>query len=208
MSSVITSLKQAEVIAGALGAPSKMPGYAYGLSARDCKVGGVLRQIKGSVCSKCYAMKGHYNNANVVASHAKRKAGLQHPLWVDALVFMIKYRVSPHFRWHDSGDLQSLEHLEKIVEVCNQTPGTKHWLPTREAGIVNEYLKAHGDFPENLCVRVSGTMIDGPPPADFNQTSTVVTKDWTCPSSQQQNTCSECRMCWDRNVKNVAYKRH
>ena len=205
---IITSLKQAETIAGSLGEPSKMPGYAYGLSARDCKVGGVLRYVKGSVCSKCYAMKGHYNNASVVQAHQKRTASLHHPLWADAMAFMINFRVSPHFRWHDSGDLQSLEHLRKIVEVCKLTPGTKHWLPTREAGIVNEYIKANGDFPENLCVRVSATMIDGPPPTDFNQTSTVVTENWTCPSSQQGNACLECRMCWNREVKNVVYKKH
>ena len=35
-------------------------------------------------------------------------------------------------RWFDSGDLQSLSHLMKIIEVCEHTPHIKHWLATRE----------------------------------------------------------------------------
>lgn len=205
---LVTSLQQAEHIAGSLGEPSKMPGYAYGISAKMCQVGAVLATVRGSVCSKCYAMKGHYRNKTVEAAHSKRLNSLTHPLWVDAMVFMIQHRRCDYFRWHDSGDIQSLEHLEKIADVCWATPSTKHWLPTREQGYVNEYLKKHLDFPENLCVRVSATMIDGPAPTDFNQTSTVVTENFTCPSSLQENSCGTCRKCWDRGEKNVAYKKH
>lgn len=205
---LIRTMAVAEMIAGSLGEPSKMPGYAYGISARQCKVGGVLQNVKGSVCSKCYAMKGHYNNKGVQQAHAKRLASIVHPQWVDAMTFMIRYRREQYFRWHDSGDIQSLEHLEKIAEVCWQTPDVKHWLPTREQKVVNEYLKKHEDFPKNLTVRVSATMIDGDPPTDFNQTSTVVTENHTCPSSEQGNSCRSCRKCWDRRVKNVAYRKH
>ena len=54
---------------------------------------------------------------------------LDHPQWVQAMVVLIDKQ--PWFRWHDSGDIQSLEHLEKIFEVCRLTPETSHWLPTR-----------------------------------------------------------------------------
>ena len=206
--SLVCNMREAEAIAGTLGTPSKMPGYAYGISAKLCQVGGVLRHVKGSVCEKCYAMRGHYNGRSVIEAHAKRLQSLTHPLWVDAMVFMIRYRQSTYFRWHDSGDLQSLDHLKKIVDVCKNTPEVRHWLPTREQGMVNAYLKTYGDFPENLCVRVSATMIDGPAPTDFNQTSTVVKEGWTCPASEQENSCKDCRKCWDRTVMNVAYKKH
>ena len=205
---LVRTLKQAEAIAGSLGEPSKMPGYAYGISAKMCQVGGVLAKVKGSVCHKCYALRGHYQHKGVAQAHAKRLQGLAHPMWVDAMVFMIRLRRSEHFRWHDSGDLQSLAHLEKIADVCWKTPEVKHWLPTREQRYVNEYLTKFGDFPPNLCVRVSATMINGEPPTDFNQTSTVVTEGHTCPAPEQGNSCGSCRKCWDRNVKNVAYKKH
>lgn len=195
------------MIAGPLGEPSKMPGYAYGLSAKMCNVGSVLQKVPGSVCSKCYALKGHYLHRSVAIGHAKRMNGLHHPLWVDAMVFMIKYRKCDYFRWHDSGDIMSLQHLKKIVDVCKQTPETKHWLPTREQDTVRRFLMEEF-FPDNLTVRVSAMMIDGPPPTGFTHTSTVVKEGWTCPASTQKNSCGDCRSCWDRAVVNIAYKKH
>jgi hypothetical protein len=53
------------------------------------------------------------------------------------------------FRWHDSGDVQDVDHLEKIFEVCRLTPSKRHWMPTREA-----WIKDHmQDAPANLVVR-------------------------------------------------------
>ncbi len=63
-------------------------------------------------------------------------------------------------RWHDSGDLQSVEHLEKIIEVCRRTPQIQHWLPTRELAILRACRER---IPANLTIRVSATMIDGLP---------------------------------------------
>lgn len=207
MPTIFRTLAAAEMVAGPLGTPSKMPGYAYGLSAKMCNVGSVLQKVKGSVCHKCYAMKGHYNNKSVQEAHAKRMNGIYHPLWVDAMVFMIQYRKCDYFRWHDSGDIMSLQHLKKIVDVCRQTPKTKHWLPTREQDTVKRFLE-EDTFPSNLVVRMSAMMIDGPPPTGFQTTSTVVKENWTCPSSEQNNSCGACRACWDPSVANVAYKKH
>jgi len=43
-------------IVGGLSKPSKMPGWAYGLPAAECKTGSKLVKIPGSVCSGCYAV--------------------------------------------------------------------------------------------------------------------------------------------------------
>jgi hypothetical protein len=53
---VIDALK----ITGSLSKPSKMPGWAYGLPAKECKTGGKLAKVPGSVCYDCYALKGCY----------------------------------------------------------------------------------------------------------------------------------------------------
>ena len=45
-------------LVGGLSKPSKMPGWAYGIPAKECKTGSKLRQVKGSTCEKCYALKG------------------------------------------------------------------------------------------------------------------------------------------------------
>ena len=203
------TLKEAEAIAGKLGKPSKMPGYAYGIPARACPVGAVLVKIQGSVCSGCYALKGRYVFPNVLNAQQKRLDSLKDPRWVDALVYMITRRNCDYFRWHDSGDIQGLWHLENIVEVARRCPDTKFWIPTRETKVVKQYLQQHGAFPPNLVVRVSGAMIDGPPPPSFPNTSTVTTSGRpTCPAYQQGGVCGACRACWDPRVGNVSYPKH
>lgn len=203
-----TTLKEAEAVVGKLGKPSKMPGYAYGIPARSCPVGSVLVKLKGSVCSSCYALKGRYVFPTVLNAQQKRLDSLRDPRWVDAIVFMLKRKKCDYFRWHDSGDLQGLWHLENIVEVARRCPETKFWVPTRENQVVRKYLQTHGNFPANLVVRVSGAMIDGPPPS-FPNTSTVTTSGSpTCPAYQQGGVCGACRACWDPRVGNVSYPKH
>ena len=118
----------------------------------------------------------------------------------------INAKRSKFFRWHDSGDVQDLTHLVKIYRVCEQTPDVAHWMPTREA-----WVKKYAQFaPANLVIRFSATMVDGDAPASWAHTSTVVSnKDQaTCPAPQQGNQCKDCRACWDKSVKNVAYGAH
>jgi hypothetical protein len=170
-----------------------MPGFSYGISAFKCQRGSELRSIPGSVCSACYARKDFYATYEpLLIGHARRWDGLEHPRWVDAMVLLINRRCTPpqdYFRWHDSGDLQSVEHLARIVAVCAQTPEVKHWLPTREYAYVDGFLAAGGRVPENLTIRLSGEMIDAEP-------------------VKRDNKCGECRACWSRNAKNVSYPQH
>ena len=204
------TLKEAEAIHGGLGKPSKMPGYAYGIPAKHCKVGMKLHKVPGSVCADCYALKGRYVFANVQTAQERRFQSLKHPLWVHAIAWTLNKRKCDYFRWHDSGDLQGMWHLVNIVEVANLCPDTKFWLPTRENALVSQYLSTMGSFPKNLVVRMSGAMIDGYAPIKFINTSTVVSKsaDATCPAYQQGGKCGSCRSCWDPAVRNVAYPHH
>jgi hypothetical protein len=186
-----------------------MPGYGYGLSANKCIIGAKLAQIPGSVCSGCYALKGRYQFPIVKIAHAKRLQGVAHPQWEDAMVFLIRNSGTTFFRWHDSGDLQSVDHLAKIVRVAERLPEISFWLPTRELGIVRGFQRLALPIPKNLCVRVSAAMVDGPPPAAFPNTSGVVTDgSETCPSRKQGNICGACRACWDTSVPYVSYGRH
>ena len=196
--------KEAKEITGGLSAPSKMPGPAYNLPAPACITGSTLVDVINSVCNGCYALKGRYNFPNVKAALARRLQSLDHPLWVFAMTVLIKGE--PVFRWHDSGDLQSVQHLKNIFEVCNKTPETSHWLPTREA----KFLKLMDPevLPKNLIIRMSSHMIDQAPVKFWPWTSTVSTGDFTCPASKQGNKCGSCRNCWDRNIANVSYPKH
>ena len=196
--------KEARKITGGLSAPSKMPGPAFNLPATKCITGSRLAQIPGSVCHGCYALKGRYRFTNVRLALARRLESLKHPRWVEAMTVLIKGE--PWFRWHDSGDLQSAWHLKQIFEVCKRTPDTMHWLPTREARILN--LMDPDIIPPNLIIRMSSHMIDQPPVKFWPWTSTVSTTTKTCPAQDQGNQCRDCRACWDRKVYNVTYPKH
>ena len=196
--------KAPRTITGGLSAPSKMPGPAYNLPATACKTGAKLVNVLGSVCAGCYALKGRYRFTNVKDAMARRLKSLDHPDWIRAMVVLIDD--VPFFRWHDSGDLQSVEHLKKIFEVCKLTPNTQHWMPTREA----QFLKLMDPdiIPTNLIIRLSGHMIDGKNATWWPWTSSVSTAGKSCPAQDQGNQCRDCRACWDRKISNVTYPKH
>jgi Gene product 88 len=216
------SVSEATDIAGTLSNPSKMPGFGYGLPASECVTGSKLARVAGSVCHGCYALKGNYIFGNVQGSQYNRLAAIDNPAWVDALVTLIETRVSPtdaYFRWHDSGDLQSLEHLRLIVEVCRRTPWVSHWLPTREYAMVRDYLASGETFPPNLVVRMSAHMVDGPTPDGIGLPVSGVFTDWEayqashadarrCSAPSQGNECRDCRLCWQSDVRSVSYHKH
>lgn len=206
--SALSTHSELDKITGGLSNPSKMPGYAYGLPAKECKVGSKLVDIAGSVCSKCYALKGRYGFANVQTAQYRRFEAIRHPKWVDAMVASITKRGDEYFRWHDSGDLQDMEHLTKIVEIARRCHKVKFWMPTREKALIRDFEAAGGVMPINLVVRVSATMIDGPAPLNFKNTSTVTTGEPTCPAYTQGGVCGTCRACWNPKVKNVSYPKH
>ena len=217
------TVKSAVETAGAVSTRnSKMPGSAFALPASECKTGGKLAAVEGTVCHKCYAAKietrypsvrmgwaaNYFKATTMIASNPEK--------WADAMAFQVRHAAGktgqPYHRWFDSGDLQSVEMLRAIVLVCERTPEIKHWLPTREATFVRDYLRQHGEFPSNLVVRVSSTKV-GDIPRNAPNTSTVHRKGTVpvghvCPASQQGNACGDCRACWSLAVGNVSYPLH
>ena len=196
--------KEAWTLVGGLSKPSKMPGWSIGIPAAECKTGAKLRLIPDSVCEGCYALKGCYVFAVVQKAQYKRLEAIQHPEWVEAMATLINSKKPDVFRWHDSGDVQDLDHLEKIFKVCELTPSKRHWMPTREAWIKDHMHKA----PANLVVRFSSPMVDQGPVKSWPNTSTVSTKSRTCPAPDNNNECGDCRACWDPLVKNIEYGKH
>jgi hypothetical protein len=211
---MLMKVKEAHEITGGLSVPSKMPCFGFSITAKACKTGGKLRDVVGSICSKCYALKGRYGFPNVQNALQSRLEKLTNPRWVNALAFLINRKEkSGFFRWHDSGDLQSVAHLRQIAEVCKLTPKITHWLPTREFSTVSEYIEKYGALPENLTVRLSALMFDGPAPEAIAKrlgltTSGASAQDFSCPASKQGNKCLDCRACWSKDVKNINYKKH
>jgi hypothetical protein len=199
--------KEAIEITGGLSKPNKMPGPSINLPATQCITGAKLVKVKGSTCSGCYALKGRYRFPNVKEAMARRLAKLHDPRWIEAMVTLVHKQ--PVFRWHDSGDLQSVQHLKNIFEVCKLTPDTRHWLPTREARFLN--LMDPDVVPKNLKIVLSDHMNNQRvTPTWWPYTSGVTTdhNQVSCPASKQGNKCLDCRKCWDRGTKRVIYGKH
>jgi hypothetical protein len=195
-------VKEAIKITDSFTKTSKMPGLSYSLPAWECKTGSKLRKIKNSVCSMCYALKGNYTRYKAIKeAQYRRLDATKDPRWVDAMAAVIKRQ--KWFRWHDAGDVQDQQHLNKIFEICRLTPDTRHWLPTREA-----WIKDHLDSkPDNLVIRFSPPMMDQRNDT-WPNSSMVVKTGATCPAPNQGGKCGSCRQCWDGDVKVVSYGKH
>lgn len=230
-------IKTIEDMLGGLSSPSKMPCLSFNLPAKRCMMGKKLRAVKGSVCFSCYALKGRYGFPAVQAALERRHAILMHALshhdllrdWILGFSSVLRWYASNkgmhYFRWHDSGDIQSVEHLRAINAIAFYCPTVRFWLPTREKGMVAEFLSKGERFNENLTVRLSAPMVDMDMPAlpahvqGQVKTSLVFTaakwaevydrpeKNFACPSSLQGNACQDCRACWLSDLP-VVYKAH
>ena len=226
------------ILTGGLSDPSKMPGGSWSISAVHCKRGSALRKIAGTVCKYCYALKGRYVFPTTVAAHARRlEAYNTDPIrfaWAMVRLITGDYsntaKLIPWFRWFDSGDLQSTEMLNTLTIIAENTPDTDHWMPTREKRIVKDFLRSGGSVPENMVIRISQdcvNKIEGIHIWDqyagichsmvYDDTLNldILLKNGIkiCPVSNpllDGKTCDhfECRMCWDRNIKVIAYHAH
>jgi len=184
---------------------SKMPGLSYSLPAWECKTGWKLAQIPGTPCFSCYAKKGNYTRYPAIKqAQYRRLEAIKSPQWVEAMAARIKKL--KWFRWHDAGDVQSKEHMAKILEVCRLTPDTNHWLPTQE----RQFLPAPEEVPANLVIRLSRSKINGPSSKAWAHESGVTTEKEarTCPAPDQKGKCLDCRKCWDKEIQSVVYGKH
>jgi hypothetical protein len=217
---------EAKGICGSLTQTSKMPCKSSSLPTEACETGFRMAKLEGSICASCYADRGFYSmyqntikpaqfarwDAVMLAMESEEGAAL----WVSGMVAMIG--ADEFFRHHDSGDLQGFDHLNLIVLLARATPHTKHWLPTREYGVVKKYIEVFGrdSLPENLIVRLSAMYPDRPVviPASLSgirniTASNVHTSEpigTACKAPAQQGECRDCRACWTSEV--ISYQLH
>lgn len=225
------TFEEAYELIGRLSKTSKMPWYSWSIPAKThCKTGGKLAEKPGTICSLCYAAKGFYVMPNVKAALQRRLEALEHPLFVPAFVMVLNYKYERtrkttrlqnntiakenRFRWHDSGDLQDISHLRKVVQIALLTPQIDHYLPTKEVGIINQFLKGGGIIPKNLHIKLSHPMIGGTfgvkRPLGLSYTTAGRDNDeslFQCPALKKQgNKCLDCRACW--STADVNYPTH
>jgi hypothetical protein len=207
------ALKLARERIGGFSEPSKMPGLSYSIPASECKVGQILAQRKGTVCHGCYALKGRYLFPTVKNCLTRRAEIVrQNPeQWADNVIELLPY-ASPDvkdFRWHDSGDLQGIDHLKAIVRIARELPEYRFWLPSKEYALIRAYVSSGESIPDNLIIRLSAPLLgDTSFKSVTGFVSYVADSGANCPAPSQGGKCADCRNCWDKNVPVIVYKRH
>lgn len=217
MANLFNNIKEAELAVGNLSRPSKMPSYAWSISARRCNTGSKLAKIKGSVCYNCYALKGRYmfNNTQDALERRYNAWSSNRERWVDAMIYLMHNKQhivnTGHFRFFDSGDIQGSDMLDDINAVAWASPFIRFWLPTKEYKLIRDYDK---EIAPNLVIRVSAPTVDKEF-SGYTHISTVYNKDnidtakgVVCPASKQDNQCGSCRACWNDKVSEVSYIAH
>jgi hypothetical protein len=196
--------EQALEATGGLSETDKMPCFSYSLPATACKLGRQLSRIPHSVCSECYAQRGRYGLPHVQKKMRERLRLINKSEWVAGMAYLISMTDHRSFRWHDSGDIQSAKHFERICHVAVETPEVRHWLPTQEHHIVQ---RLRSIIPDNLTVRISSRLINRPQRFPGFVASAVSTDPAkvNCPAWQQGGKCGSCRLCWSREVPLVIY---
>ena len=215
----IKTIKQARAITGGIGkANRKMPFFSFGLNARLCKTGSILSKNKKSPCFYCYAKRNMFNTYVVKKAHLNRHKGIKHPNFIQAFTYELNHLTKKqteklYFRWHDSGDLQSIKHLLKLVKISKLMKKINFWMPTSERKYIRSYLKYKVEFPLNFSERVSSPIIDIEPKRFNYNTSSTFKKikpinSKLCYSIKRGGKCGNCRACWHKNIRNIAYKMH
>ncbi len=191
---------------------SKMPAKSWSIPAGGKFCPG---SKDAEVCKGCYAMKGFYNMPTVKSPRLHNSEDWKRDGWVDDMVALLSD--DPLFRWFDSGDVYHPKLIDKINAVVSRTKNTKHWIPTKMWTVKGtkkhlNNLSRHG----NCVVRKSAKDINQV--IDTAHNSAVFTKDvfyskkypdvFRCKAPDQDHKCKDCRACWDKSVKTVAYLKH
>lgn len=199
---------------------SKLDGIrSWSLQALETCPGSILEPathtapaVLVDACKGCYATTGFYVMANVKAPRIENQDDWKRAEWVDDMVRELDS--DRYFRWFDSGDAYSLGLAEKILQVMQQTPWCKHWIPTRMGKFVkfNDVLAAMQALP-NVSVRfssdsVTGEYVKGLHGSTIVPTSGSMPNVAECHAYQHGGKCNGCRACWDKTIPVIAYVAH
>jgi hypothetical protein len=132
--------------------------------------------------------------------------------WVETMVHWIVVSGNQFFRFFHAGDFQSVQMIEKVMEVAIASPKVRFWITTQERKMILDYLKQKGIIPVNVSLRVSSPLLNvcNHPIAPETGTSFVFTSEvrleaeksrvsvpiYRCPAQFQDGNCGTCRACW------------
>jgi Gene product 88 len=127
-----------------------------------------------------------------------------------------------YFRVHDAGDLFSPAYTWAWVRIVQALPDIKFWFPTRswrplKMAKISPATRMAWELAlmalaaePNVTVRPSALFFNAPAPRipGLAAGSTASDADYSCPASQQNNECGDCRACWDAPDMAISYRAH
>jgi len=206
--------------------PSKLNSQAFPLPVNDEVCIGRKDKDTGELlakCSKCYAdNRGFYampdtirvrvDNLNIIKENIE--------VFIFFMIGKLNRKKNKEFRWFDSGDIFSIEFLKALIEICQKTPNTIHWIPTttwnypdKEFLALLQVLQA---LP-NVRLRASNEGSIPTLPKGLYPLQSVVVKEikekstkelFYCPASKQSGKCGNCNACYNPNISTIAYLEH
>ena len=191
----------------------KMPGKSWSLVAGQTCPGSIDPATKEvlPVCASCYAKEGRYAMSNVKNPRLENQEDWKRSGWVDDMVALLDNE--RYFRWFDSGDVYHPALAFKIFVVMQKTPWCNHWLPTKSYNIprIRAILDRMKTL-DNVSVRFSSPSVMGEY-SDIHGSTVIpytdtVTDAKICEAYTRKGQCGDCRLCWNKEVKVIAYHAH
>lgn len=164
---------------------------------------------------KCYAAKLANLRKNVLTSYARNQAlAIYAPdlYWkqVNAAISAVRF-----FRFHVSGDILHYAYFEKMVECARMNPKTEILAFTKRYEIVNAWIEANGDLPENLHILFSGWNNLAPEnPHNMPETNVFAhdgeaKETWRVCGGNCFQCALNCEGCWNaKRGDTIAFKLH
>lgn len=175
------------------------------------------------ISSKCYCMKGpqacyasvlgaYYRNWRLWQENPKR--------FEEQVNAIICYNGLPLFRWCDAGDFPDYEFFLMTIRVARKNPEVKFMAYTKKYEMINQYFESDvKELPGNYTLRFSQWDKSWNVPNPYSlPIATVAFKDSKLSPEIAQNafwcegtgktSCSMCRACWNKKIKQVVFKQH
>ena len=168
------------------------------------------RQIKGSICEKCFA----HNTVKRYSGLSKNLKTNYHLLTesvlpLDLLPKFVK-ELSPIVRFESFGDLQNEIQLENYANICKLSPNVRFALWTKNPAIIKKTFDRIGK-PENLVVIQSSLFINDP----VYTANEYIDKVFTVYDKEGQKNvtvncgardCMGCQRCYYRDTEANVYE--
>lgn len=126
---------------------------------------GVLTDIKGTCSNFCKTCKGScyaikmlkYRHNSIVKAWGENTLLLRNrpkQVKTDIINYINKKGVK-YFRFHTSGELESVEQIKIYKEICESCPDCNFYIYTKAFGLLLYYFRNGGTLPKNFVINLS-----------------------------------------------------